>query len=366
MLPRRTRKGRNPSSRSLLFKAIAVFAVAIIVYSGSTNDPLDYGIGDNVFAMESSTAKANIDYHVDETCTKLPTIRPSGSYFLDGKIKAGHSPEGITPSFAVGSTIKGVSNHMNGDKKNFDFIKEALQGREGELAIDFGANQGFYTYYLAALGMQVHSFEINVDNFKSLQHGAEFNSKEVSDRVHLYPVGIGAKNARFGMQGNLYEGFLSESTGPILGATFDCFAHHTKDTIDLSKGVAFVKLDVEGHEIAVLQGAKNSLFRQGSKIGAMVMEVGPNRWGRAGVDIATGIVEMKDLSRHFGNSYLLVRSPGVSYWKTCPVSLAENLNLKPSATGDKEMFDIGIGDWEPLMKTMNEKGFDCNLFFRNA
>ena len=103
------------------------------------------------------------------------------------------------------------------------------------MAIDFGANQGFYTYYLAALGMQVHSFEINVDNFKSLQHGAEFNSKEVSDRVHLYPVGIGAKNARFGMEGNLYEGFLSEGKGPILGATFDCFAHHTKDTIDLGE-----------------------------------------------------------------------------------------------------------------------------------
>ena len=50
---------------------------------------------------------------------------------------------------------------MEGDRDNFQLIKEVLRDQEGGLAIDFGANQGFYTYYLASLGMQVHSFEIN-------------------------------------------------------------------------------------------------------------------------------------------------------------------------------------------------------------
>ena len=46
----------------------------------------------------------------------------------------------------------------------------------------------------------------------------------------------------------------------LLGVTFDCFAHHMQDTLDISN-VAFVKLDVEGFEIAVLKGAQNSLFK---------------------------------------------------------------------------------------------------------
>ena len=72
-----------------------------------------------------------------------------------------------------------------------------------------------------------------------------------------------------------YEGFLKEGDGgPILGVTFDCFAHHMQDTLDISN-VAFVKLDVEGFEIAVLKGAQNSLFKHGySKVGGMAADGG--------------------------------------------------------------------------------------------
>ena len=109
--------------------------------------------------------------------------------------------------------------------------------------------------------------------------------------------------------------------GPILGATFDCFAHHTQGALDLSRGVAFVKLDVEGFEIAVLRGAKHSLFRPGSRVvRAMVAEVGPNRWGRAGVDLAAGAGEMAELATHFRKSFVLLRGD-----KNCPHSLADGL-----------------------------------------
>ena len=81
--------------------------------------------------------------------------------------------------------------------------------------------------------MQLHAFEVNEANFKSLQHDAKFNTKEVDGRVHVYPVGIGETNTRFGMRGDNYMGYLEKSKAePILGATFDCFAYHTKGTLD--------------------------------------------------------------------------------------------------------------------------------------
>ena len=51
-----------------------------------------------------------------------------------------------------------------------------------------------------------------------------------------------------------------------------------------------MKVDVEGFEVVVLKGAQNSLFKhENSKIGGMVMEVGPDRWGRASVDLTFSI-----------------------------------------------------------------------------
>ena len=347
--------------RTAIFKAVVVaFLVVGVVF----NKPPPLAPNTREPAASVSLKKhSDIDYHVDEACERLPTIRPSGSYFLDGKIQGGSSPEGITPAFKVGSYFADkVPRHIGGNHDNFQLIKEALRGQEGGLAIDFGANQGFYTYYLASLGMQVHSFEINEKNVKALQHGAEFNAKEVADRVHVYPLGIGATNARFGMQGTDYHGHLEQGkAGPILGATFDCFAHHTKGTLDLSRGVAFVKLDVEGFEIAALRGAKHSLFRPGVVVRAMMAEVGPHRWGRAGVDLAAGVGEMAELATHFRRSSVLLRGD-----KHCPHLLADALGDKsPRILEKSKMYEVKSREWGDLMKKMEAGGSDCDFFYEN-
>ena len=154
--------------------------------------------------------------------------------------------------------------------------------------------------------------------------------------------------------------------GPILGVTFDCFAHHMQDTLDISN-VAFVKLDVEGFEIAVLKGAQNSLFKHGySKVGGMLMEVGPNRWGRASIDFATGLDEMKKLSTHFESSHILVRTGG-RFARTCPTSLAESVlsDKNPKVLDAVKVFKVKIDEWEQLLTQMNEKDYDCNFFYNN-
>jgi len=168
------------------------------------------------------------------------------------------------------------------------------------------------------------------------------------------------------MKGGNYEGFLQQGRGgPILGVQFDCFAHHMLGKFDFSN-IAFVKLDVEGFEIAVLKGAQNSLFsKEGySKIGGMIMEVGPDRWGRAQIDLATGVEEMKKLSTHFKVSHVLMRSEG--YAKTCPLSLGDDLSDKnPRLFDGVKMFTIKIDEWGPLLAKMETNHFDCNFFYKN-
>ena len=316
-----------------------------------------------------STSHPKIDYQVDNECLALPTIRPSGTYFLDPEIKEGPSPEIMSPAFKVGSYLGGkVTNHMRDDWTTFQLMKQALKGEEGGLTFDFGANQGFFTYFLAAIGMQVHSFEINEMNFRALQHGAEFNSKEVVNRVHLYPVGMGQRNARFSMKGSDYAGFIEEGQGgPIMGVTFDCFAHHMVGTMDITQ-TKFVKLDVEGFEIAVLRGMQNSLFEPGTKnVKAMVMEVGPDRWNRASIDLNTGIEDMKKLSSHFKNSFVLIRGD-----RQCPISLIEGVlsDKTPDALDQKNgrevmKFVVKLEEWAPLLTKMEKNHLDCNFWYEN-
>jgi FkbM family methyltransferase len=132
----------------------------------------------------------------------------------------------------------------------------------GKIGLDAGANQGVYTYYMATLGFQVLSFEINSENVERLQYASLVNPKEVVDRVHAYPMGLSNNIDRTGSVGSGYGGYLSDvgATGPILSVTLDCFMHHIQSSID------FLKVDVEGYEIAILQGAHSSLREASAKV----------------------------------------------------------------------------------------------------
>ena len=363
-------KRESGSSRKkltgLFVGVITVVALLILVISNDNGEssPVSVGGADSLASLSWSSI---IDFHINDTCNILPTVRSSGSYFLDSEINVGVSPDGLTPAFKVGSYYgEKIKYHMQTDISNFHLVKDLLKGKEGGLVLDIGANQGFYTYYLASLGMQVHAFEINEKNFKALQHGAEYNPREVADRVNLYPVGLGEKNARFDLKGSNYEGFLKEGKGgSILGVSLDCFAHHVRGNLDLSN-VAFVKLDVEGFEIAVLKGGRNSLFKKGySNMGGMIMEVGPNRWSRAQIDFATGAEEMRNLSTLFKESHVLLRSK--SHAQSCPLSIGDILkDKKPrEIDGGVQMFNVQIDEWEPLLSKMEKAGFDCNFFYNN-
>jgi hypothetical protein len=96
--------------------------------------------------------------------------------------------------------------------------------------------------------------------------------------------------------------------------TADCFVQHVLllEEEQLSS-LTFLKIDVEGFEIAVLKGARNTLFSPAlnhvfPSNQALLMEVGPSRWGRANVNLADGTQEMKHVASLYKQVYLLIRT----------------------------------------------------------
>ena len=131
---------------------------------------------------------------------------------------------------------------------------------KGDLVLDIGANIGNHTLYLAAVcGCRVVAFEPNPILATPLQESITINGLE--ETVSLIPKGVGAAEAR---------GIFAESKPDNLGAQSLTLISEPDQISDISnileitpldsmtfdRPVKAIKIDVEGMEQDVLEGAK--------------------------------------------------------------------------------------------------------------
>lgn len=165
------------------------------------------------------------------------------------------------------SFCQAVVNRHNGDcdyrmetNGEFRFSKETLPS--ARVVFDVGAHVGLWTRAALKInpGAQYHCFEPCPDTF------AELRSNDFPDNVVLNNCGLGDAEGELTMylapaeSGNnsLYSrrGVPSPPTGEVRVRL------STVDAYCAAKGIErvdFVKIDVEGHELAVLRGAKRML-----------------------------------------------------------------------------------------------------------
>jgi FkbM family methyltransferase len=135
------------------------------------------------------------------------------------------------------------------------------------VAIDAGANAGLYSYGLSRFCKKVHSFEINPAHCIMLQNLALNN-------VEIY--GLGLSNAPG--EKTLYtpvhtSGMVLESWASLEPGNCPSAREYLEtrvrvlplDEFNFTE-CAFLKIDVEGHELQVLEGAENTLLRTRPRI----------------------------------------------------------------------------------------------------
>lgn len=160
----------------------------------------------------------------------------------------------------IGSLIQSHGNYEREVLGCIETLTRQLDISDG-LAIDVGANIGNHTLYLSRIFKCVMAFEPS----KSLNFVLKANViRNKRDNIEVFCCGLGSENGRA-----LVNELSSEHTGMVelIALTdednADAVNVYKGDSLVFDKGipVKFVKIDVEGMEVSVLQGMKKCIER---------------------------------------------------------------------------------------------------------
>lgn len=133
-------------------------------------------------------------------------------------------------------------------------LKDAQMG--GGIVLDIGANIGNHSVYLAAHNIKVLSFEPNPKLCQIIKENIKINHFE--DKIELFECGISDTNHKANLSkenpinyGNM--SLIKNNQGEIECKSIDGFNFEEK--------ISLIKIDVEGMELSVLKGAKQTLIK---------------------------------------------------------------------------------------------------------
>ena len=181
---------------------------------------------------------------------------------------------GVTLLNGISLTFRDISLYLRPDfPSGVRFIKELILDNVysnfhtpphtgDNVLLDVGANVGFVSLERCRknAGLRAYCFEPHPETCSLLRINVEIN--RLSDRINVYNYAVSdhtgtvpiVANSQSNMAKTVESGEPSKpDTIPIACWTLDAFCslHNVKPT--------FLKVDVEGHEVAVLTGAKNIL-----------------------------------------------------------------------------------------------------------
>jgi FkbM family methyltransferase len=158
-------------------------------------------------------------------------------------------------------------NFFKDEPETLRWIDEIVA--DGSCVWDIGANVGIYAIYAALKpGVEVVAFEPSAQTYATLNKNIELNSvgarvraycvaltnTTAADAFHMADTGSGHSMHSFGVKENVYGAFTPAFSQAMLGYSADDF----RRTFGVRQP-DHIKLDVDGLELLVLKGARQTL-----------------------------------------------------------------------------------------------------------
>ena len=153
----------------------------------------------------------------------------------------------------------------NKDENEIDLLKRFI--KPGTDSIDVGVYRGVYSYEMSKYSKKVHSFEPNPLIFKYINK----NLKKISNNIDLYNFALSNENKVSNLRIPIRDKKMNKENyeehylmGRATVHKLNNFQNYEKFEITLKKiddfnfdnEISFMKIDVEGHEMEVIEGGK--------------------------------------------------------------------------------------------------------------
>lgn len=186
---------------------------------------------------------------------------------FSGKIRYQQLFENLYYISLSGMNYRNGSFRTNGELHALNHIKKNIIDRPEIVLFDVGANKGNYTLELSRIfahpGIQIHSFEPSKNVYAQML-------EKVGNLHHIKPNNFGFSDSEATLK------LFSEGEPSFLSSVYQRRLNHagiemnkteeiTLTTIDIYcaknniKKIDFLKMDVEGHEFKILEGAKKMI-----------------------------------------------------------------------------------------------------------
>jgi FkbM family methyltransferase len=202
---------------------------------------------------------------------------------------------GLRSTLPGGEIVRALPEHRHLSWNADEYAAFRAVVGPGAVALDIGANVGAYSLVLGrwvGASGAVYAFEPSPQAFAGLLGHVELNA--LSDVIRPIHAAVAATAgtaplvlARTSGESRLAVGSdLASSTIDVPVTTVDHFCEEQR--LDPS----FIKIDVEGFELAVLKGARQTIRRIGSRL-ALFVEMHPSVWPALGMSVADVRAELE-------------------------------------------------------------------------